>query len=210
MRAKFRGVAEKARVENPGVETARMYKVRHGSVLRPFDITDKSLNVQKNDATLCLCVQKRMKRSKNDITIFTRRQHSLLCTLHAAYFLYIIILVTLVTIGGQLRWANAFSGSLPCELLYYSVLLCYVWLNKPSSSSSSSMPAPYFPAFSWVLSLWHLSRVSMSVRAINRSASGFPNALVFCCVRAGPIQLKPSSGCLSVRLSVRPSHAATE
>ena len=33
---------------------------------------------------------------------------------------------------------NTFSGSLPCELLYYSALLCYVWLNKPSSSSSSS------------------------------------------------------------------------
>jgi len=32
-----------------------------------------------------------------------------------------------------------FSGSLPCELLYYSALLCYVWLNKPSSSSSSSI-----------------------------------------------------------------------
>jgi len=25
----------------------------------------------------------------------------------------------------------------------------------------------------------------LSVRAINRSASGFPNAVVFCCVRAG-------------------------
>ena len=32
---------------------------------------------------------------------------------------------------------NSFSGSLPCELLYYSALLCYVWLNKPSSSSAA-------------------------------------------------------------------------
>ena len=43
----------------------------------------------------------------------------------------------------------------------------------------------YFPAYSWVLSLW-LAGVSLYVRAINRSASGFPNALVFCCVRAVP------------------------
>ena len=33
---------------------------------------------------------------------------------------------------------------------------------------------------------WLASRVSLSFRAINRSASGFPNALVFCCVRAAP------------------------
>jgi len=31
-----------------------------------------------------------------------------------------------------------------------------------------------------------VSVASQYVRAINRSASGFPNALVFCCVRAGP------------------------
>jgi len=32
---------------------------------------------------------------------------------------------------------------------------------------------------------WRLSALA-SVRAINRSASGFPNAVVFCCIRAGP------------------------
>jgi len=37
-----------------------------------------------------------------------------------------------------------------------------------------------FPAFSWVLSLW-LCVCHVSVRAINRSTSGFPNAQVFCC-----------------------------
>jgi len=48
-----------------------------------------------------------------------------------------------------------------------------------------------FPAFSWVLSVWLpgclagcwllVSRVCLSVHAINTSMSGFPNALVFCC-----------------------------
>ena len=69
----------------------------------------------------------------------------------------------------------------------------------------------YFPAFSWVLSLWPAGWLAVgkscrvSVRAINRSASGFPNALVFCCVRAGPSwKLLPFClcFCLSVCLSV--------
>jgi len=44
------------------------------------------------------------------------------------------------------------------------------------------------PAFSWVLSLWLVvGKSCLSVRAINRSTSGFPNALLFCCcLRAGP------------------------
>jgi len=45
----------------------------------------------------------------------------------------------------------------------------------------------------------------VSVRAINRSASGFPNALVFCCVRAGPSRAYAPTSAMrksSVRQSV--------
>jgi len=57
-------------------------------------------------------------------------QSNACCMFCLVLFLYIIILVRLVAIGGQLRWAYAFSGSLLCELLYIFYIYYEIVLRR--------------------------------------------------------------------------------
>jgi len=84
-----------------------------------------------------------------------------------------------------------------------------LYIISRDSCSSFHELIPSFQLGTVTLASWR----HVSVRAINRSAFGFPNVLVFCCVRAGyagprayaptsAIVRRPSSVCLSVRPSV--------
>jgi len=105
----------------------------------------------------------------------------------------------------------------------WSYICAKKWISVSEAKSSQSLTVQYFISVSFTSQLsagychfgWLVSRVwHVSVRAINRSTSGFPNMLVFCCcwqctqLKAGPCMYVPMSTtqCTLVQSAVLWSH----
>jgi len=89
------------------------------------------------------------------------------------------VAVTVHCLSPSFHFSNIVQNEIVVNMFYS------LWLDGPVNLYSKCVTVYQIPSFQLgtvTLAGWR----RVSVRAINRLASGFPNALVFCCVCAGP------------------------